>query len=103
MNDKDQLPLIREFMRAVAPEVLRFQHESINEADDYVGLPERVAEISLEIAMHMAANYARCAKQLCYGSLSEKDPTAFKESGARKAIARIRLPRENIPVKSSGL
>jgi hypothetical protein len=88
MKEQDQLPLIREFMSAVAPEVLRFEHEAIRELEDHFDLPERVADLTLEIAIRLAAKYARC-----YAQFSEKDSAALKESKTRAPIARIRVPR----------
>jgi hypothetical protein len=72
MHDELQLPLIKRFMLRVAPQVVRYELAAINEADDFTGLHDRIANHTLGIAMHLAASYAHC-----YDSLhSEADTSA---------------------------
>jgi hypothetical protein len=75
MNDKRQLPLIKDFMLKVAPVVVRYRFNWIAEetqAELCHESPIWIANQTLAIAMHLAAAYSRC-----YDSLhSEKDSAA---------------------------
>lgn len=75
MNENEQLGLIKEFMLAVAPEVVRHQftqlrHHQITLALSEEGLLEHSAlaienaQITLELAMHLAARYAKLSEEI---------------------------------------
>lgn len=77
MTDERQLPLIKEFMLQVAPEVLRHRYQLIREAEEpytVVFDPEKIAETTLFIAMHLAAAYGHCYDK--FNSAQAKDAAA---------------------------
>ena len=70
MEELQQVQLVKEFMVAIAPEVVRhhlsqLRHQQLNpDLDDegvteYHALAETGARITLELAMHLAARYAK--------------------------------------------
>ena len=63
MDETKQLELIKEFMLRLAPEVVRHRYHLIREAEEPYNVvfdPEKIAETTLFIAMHLAATYGHC-------------------------------------------
>jgi hypothetical protein len=111
MEESKQLELIRHFMVAVAPEVTRHQftqlrHHQITLPMDEEGLidysePARSnAKITLELAMHLAAQYASCYDSLKSEEVRpppSQDDNPPPEPVPRQATPRVRRPGEDIP------
>jgi hypothetical protein len=75
MTEERQLPLIKDFMLRVAPQVVRHRYEIILQSESPYGIdfdPEAIAQTTLALAIHLAAAYSRCYDQL----QSEKDSVA---------------------------
>jgi hypothetical protein len=88
MNEAQQLVLIKDFMVALAPEVARHRFTLIRhnyiplvlgeeEHPSYTDTAIENARITLELAMHLAAQYGSC-----YDLLSEEDRPKTKKSSS---------------------
>ncbi len=116
MDETRQLELIKEFMLKLAPEVTRHQftqmrHHQVLLPTDEEGLPEYThvavinAKITLELAMHLAAQFGDCYDSLHSEAYTPPpQETAPSETGAappepapRSPAPRIRRTGEDLP------
>jgi hypothetical protein len=105
VDEKDQLALIKEFMVAVAPEVAHhrlalIRHRQLTLPLNEDGTPEHAefatdsARLTLELAMHLAAQYGTCYDSLRSNPywMHEKDDPPPSQPETRPRAARIQDP-----------